>query len=257
MRARFSTLMLALLLVLSFLVVPATDARPATLTAWDLRVLLTQQLQEHTVLAAMATNAALGGREAEFKAAADALDKNTVDLSKSIGTVYGADAEQAFLPLWRSHIGFFVDYTQASAAKDAAKQEQAVADLTQYANDFGAFLSGANPNLTKDGVTKLVTEHVLTLKDVVDAQAAGDQPRAFTELRQAIAHMDMIASPLADAIVKQFPDKFPSSGTNPVPATMPNTGASDSRLPVLPLLALAAGMLGLGLFAVARNRRPA
>ena len=41
--------------------------------------------------------------------------------------------------------------------------------------DFGAFLASANPNLPKDVVAGLVKDHILTLKPVIDAQAAGDR----------------------------------------------------------------------------------
>ncbi len=171
-------------------------------------VALHQLLSEHVLLAASATGAALGKREAEFKAAAAALDANSVDLSKAVGSVYGADAEKAFLPLWRKHIGSVVDYTMGLAMKDKGKQDKAVADLLAYTEEFGAFLSSANPNLTKEAVAGLVKEHILTLKAVIDAQAAGNPDQAYMALRKAYAHMRMIADPLAEAIVKQFPDKF-------------------------------------------------
>lgn len=180
----------------------------APIPASELRAKLNTLLQEHTYLAGSATNAALGGRKAEFEAAAGALDANSVDLSKAIGMVYGAGAENAFLALWRKHIGFFVDYATGVATKDEAKQDKAVNDLVGYTQDFGAFLSSANPNLPKPAVADLVKTHVLTLKDVVDAQATGDQRKAFTALRSAAGHMMMIADPLASAIAKQFPEKF-------------------------------------------------
>jgi hypothetical protein len=173
-----------------------------------LRTTLNLALREHVYLAAAATNAALGGRDAEFKAAAGALDANSVAIAKAIGSVYGADAEKAFLPLWRKHIGMVVDYTVGKATKDQAKQDRAVGDLLGYTQDFGAFLSGANPNLPKAVVADLVKHHVVTLKDVIDAQAAKDQARAFVAERTGAGHMQMIADPLADAIVKQFPDRF-------------------------------------------------
>jgi hypothetical protein len=190
--------------------VPAhTDAvAVAPIPASELRAKLNILLQEHTYLAASATNAALGGRASEFDAAAAALDANSVDLSKAIGMVYGAGAENAFLALWRKHIGFFVDYATGVATKDKAKQGKAVNDLVGYTQDFGAFLSSANPNLPKDAVAALVKTHVLTLKDVVDAQAMSDQRKAFTALRSAASHMTMIADPLATAIAKQFPERF-------------------------------------------------
>jgi len=176
--------------------------------AASLRTALTLALREHVYLASAATNAALGGRDAEFKAGAGALDANSIAISKAIGSVYGPDAEKAFLPLWRKHIGMVVDYTVGAATNDRAKQDRAVNELIGYTQDFGAFLAAANPNLPKSVVADLVKHHVVTLKDVIDAQATKDQSRAFTALRTGAGHMQMIADPLAEAIVTQFPDKF-------------------------------------------------
>jgi hypothetical protein len=177
-------------------------------SAADLRVALNTTLAEHVWLAAATTEAALGGRGGEFKDAAGALDANSVALSKAIGSVYGADAGTAFLALWRKHIGFFVDYTNGVGRKDKAMQDKAVKDLVGYADDFGAFLSSANPNLPKDVVAGLVRDHVVGLKAVVDAQANKQWAAAYGKLRVAAAHMQMIADPLAGAISKQFPEKF-------------------------------------------------
>ena len=181
-----------------------TSATPAA----GLRVGLNALLSEHVYLAAAATNAALAGRQPEFQAAAAALDGNSVDVARAIGSVYGPDAEKAFLPLWRKHIGMVVDYTVGAATSDRAKQDRAVTDLVGYTQDFAAFLASANPYLPKAVVADLVKHHVLTLKDVIDAQATKDQSRAFTALRTGAGHMQMIADPLAEAIVTQFPDKF-------------------------------------------------
>lgn len=183
---------------------PPTSASMAA----DLRSGLNLLLAEHVVLATNATGAALGGRDAEFKAAATALDANSVDLSKAVGSVYGANAETAFLALWRTHIGFAVDYTTGVATKDKAKQDKSVADLLGYATSFGGFLNSASPSLPKDAVADLVKTHIITLKEVIDAQAANDPARAMTGLRKAYGHMRFICDPLAEAIVKQFPDKF-------------------------------------------------
>jgi hypothetical protein len=192
---------------------PAAAPRDATATAMatpaaELRTGLNALLSEHVILAAAATGAALGGRGAEFQAATGALDANSMDLAKAIGSVYGADAEQAFLPLWRKHIGFAVNYTQGVATQDKVKQDKAVMELVRYTQDFGAFLSSANPNLPKPVVADLVKAHVLTLKEVIDAQAAGNPVQAYKALRMAAGHMHMIADPLTGAIVKQFPVKF-------------------------------------------------
>ena len=182
----------------------STSATPAA----TLRTTLNALLGEHVILAAAATGAALDGRDADFKAAESALDANSADIARAIGSVYGADAEQAFLPLWRRHIGFFVEYTLGVAAADRAKQDRAVSELMAYTQDLGAFLQSASPRLPKQVVADLVKHHVVILKTVVDAQAAKDPAKAFGGIRTAAAHMQMIADPLAETIVKQFPDRF-------------------------------------------------
>ncbi len=218
MRTKISWwLALAVMSAMLLAAVPA-QARPTNATASDLRAMLTSLLGEHVQLAASATGAAIGGRQAQFEAVVGALDANSVDISKAIGSVYGADAESAFLLAWRSHIGFFVDYTVGVATKDKAKSDKAVQDLLGYADGFGIFLSQANPNLPKDAVAKLVTEHILTLKSVVDAQAAGDPVGAFNSTRAAYGHMDMMAVALAGGIAKQFPDKFTGAADSPAAA---------------------------------------
>jgi hypothetical protein len=189
-------------------VAAATHGPTSATKAAELRAGLNSLFREHIFLAAAATGAALDGREAEFKAAAAALDGNSVDIAKAIGTVYGKDAGEAFLPLWRKHIGFVVDYTVGVATKDKGKADMAVNELIQYTQDFGAFLSAASPTLPKAVVADLVKHHVVTLKEVIDAQAAKDPARAYTAVRTAAAHMQMIADPLAETIVKQFPAKF-------------------------------------------------
>lgn len=187
------------------------ETMPAASTpAADLRVTLDRLLGEHVILATTATGAALEGRGHAFEAAAGSLGENSRDIADAVASVYGDEAGEAFLPLWETHIGFVVDYTQAKAAGDAPAQEQAVDDLLGYADDFGAFMNSANPELPKAAVAKLVREHVVTLKAVIDAQADGDWTRAYAAQREAYAHMSGMAEALSSAIVRQFPEAFSS-----------------------------------------------
>jgi hypothetical protein len=169
---------------------------------------LNMGLREHVFLASEATGAALGGRAEEFMAAASALKSNSNSLTETIANVYGPDAGKAFGPLWERHITFFVEYTTGLAARDKAKQDAAITSLVQYSADFGAFLSTASPALAKETVTELVKTHILTLKDVIDAQSKKNLDEAYDKLRTAAAHMEALANPLAEALVQQFPDKF-------------------------------------------------
>ena len=182
----------------------------ASTSAADLRVTLDRLLGEHVILATTATDAALGGRGDAFQAAAGSLGENSQDIADAVASVYGDEAGEAFLPLWETHIGFVVDYTQAKAAGDMAAQDKAVNDLLGYADNFGAFINSANPDLPKEAVAEMVRGHVVTLKTVIDAQAERDWPAAYAAQREAYAHMSGMAEALAGAIAEQFPEKFRS-----------------------------------------------
>jgi len=179
-----------------------------------LRAGLTSLLREHVLLASSATGAALGGRMPQFEAAAAALngtsDSNTFDIVAAITSVYGADVGQAFDGLWRSegHIPAVVAYTQAVATNNKAGADKAVADLLAYAKTFGTTLNSVNENLPAAAVEDAIKMHVTTLKDVIDAQKAGDATKAASALRTAVGHMSDTAAVLADATVKKFPAKF-------------------------------------------------
>jgi len=192
---------------------PPTSSNPSgeiniTSDAANLRVNLNYLLGEHLILAAKATDAALGGRTDEFNAYGTLLNTNGTDLGAAIGSIYGTDAQDEFNRIWSAHNGFFVDYTTGVATSDETKKTEAVNKLTTvYVPDFSSFLATAT-GLPLAAVTDLVTQHVLTTKAVVDAQGAGDVAAAAEADRAAAMHMKMIGDPLAEAIVAAMPDKF-------------------------------------------------
>ena len=176
--------------------------------AADLRTQLNLKLGEHLIFAAKATGAALGGRTDEFGAAGEALNTNGTDLGAAIGSIYGDEAKDEFNRIWSAHNGFFVDYTKGVAAKDKAMQDKAVENLTTvYVPEFAKFLSGAT-DVPEDALAALITEHVLTTKAIVDAQASEDFKAAAAADKSAGEHMAMLGDPLAKAIVTKMADKF-------------------------------------------------
>ena len=186
---------------------PAADSpEGAAGPASALRADLTSLLQEHVYLAGLTLEQDLddgGDVEAVGTARASAaLDENSVDLSVAIGSLYGVGAGDQFLELWRTHIGFFVDYTLAAATGDDAAADAARADLEGYGQDFGAFLSSANELLTVDAVAAELEHHVESLLGAIDLFVA-DDPAAWSALRDAAQAMPGTALTLADAIAEQ------------------------------------------------------
>lgn len=181
---------------------PATDTKAA-----DLRVLVNSLERQHVNLAGAAVRSAFDGK-ADLEAVAKSLDDNSVGLSEAVGSVYGEEAGKQFLEIWRSHIGFFVDYTVAAKAGNLAGMDKAVQNLGGYADSVADFLSGANPNLPREVVKSLVEEHVGLLKGAVDAYGSGDYAASYAKQAEADKQIGTIADALSGAIVKQYPEKF-------------------------------------------------
>ena len=172
--------------------------------AEELRVGLNRLLGEHALLATEATDAGYSGSKS-FPAIAKQLDTNSVAISKSIATVYGAAAGRQFLNgknLWRAHIRYFVDYTVAKAKGDKAGQKKAVANLMAYIQTQAAFFATAT-GLPKQALVNDLTAHVLQLKGQLDAYAAGNYAQASQLQHGAYVHMGMTADLLASAIARK------------------------------------------------------
>lgn len=190
----------------------ATNGAPTSMSeAADLRVVLNNLETEHVALAAAATRAGFDGAD-NFDAAAGSLSQNTDDISAAVGDVYGDEAEERFKEIWASHIGFFVDYTLAAKAGDQAGMDEAVENLNGYVDAISTFFSEANPNLPKEAVAQLISEHVGLLKGAVDAYGAGDFEESYAQQREAERQISGIADTLSGAIVEQKPEEF--SGSN-------------------------------------------
>jgi hypothetical protein len=175
---------------------PSSDAA-------TVRATLTAQLQEHVYLAGMtvATAYATELDSPETELASAALDENSQELAATIETASDAETSEAFLQLWREHIGYFVDYAAAAKGGDAAAKEQAMADLEGYTQEAGSFfeeLTGGE--LPAEAVTESLHGHVDTLTMAIDGLAAGD-PDAYDDLRMAAHHVGEAAATISGGVV--------------------------------------------------------
>ncbi len=185
--------------------VPAMFDGSVDSTASQTRATLTYLLQEHAYLAGIAVDQAVEASgdltDPAAAAAVQTLDDNSVALSEVVASVAGQEKGDAFLDLWRNHIGFFVDYTLGKATADDAMVDQALSDLDGYQEAAGAFFEEITAgNLTSDAVVASLETHIETLTAAIDAVVAGDAS-AFTKLRAAGQHMPMTAAALSAAVV--------------------------------------------------------
>ena len=187
----------------SSLVENGTTTSPAA----GLRVALNNALREHVNIAGVALrNVFVEAPDTE--AAVASLDANSVKVAGLIGSVYGDQAGEDFLELWRSHITFFANYTAAAREGDSEGMEQAKEDLAGYGKAASEFFAGANPNLPAEAVKPLLEEHRDLVIATIDLIGAGDFDAAYVKLAEAADQVGTIGDALAGGIEKQFPEMY-------------------------------------------------
>lgn len=173
-------------------------------------------LGEHLILTAEAMRSGVGA-DTGSAAARAAVDANTADIAAAIESIYGADAGMAFRGLWDDHIRAYFAYIDAVRSGDQAVQQARRDELTLYSGTFGAFMANVNPYLDAHAVDMMIGHHTQALKDQVDAYHAGDYVRAYSEVRQAHAHMFDVAKVLAAAFSAHHPELFALPDTSARP----------------------------------------
>lgn len=188
-------------------------------SASDLRAVFAHQLGEHVILLAETTEAAITGTTASYRAAFAELDENSLALSETIGSIYGDDAVDEFLPLWRDQVVAILDYGTAAVANDAGAKEAATAEIERVQGELAAFFASVNPQVTEEEIVTLFEPYRTSVTALTEAQAANEPQEAHRLAQEAHRYTaDEIARGLATAIDKQFPDTY--VGTVQSPAAM-------------------------------------
>ncbi len=184
---------------------PAAEA--ATVPAPKLQAALRDLWHGHIVHARDYALAVHAGKDADAKAAADAVVANAKDISGAVGSFYGKAGGDQMMTLLAGHWGAVKAMTDARIKGDDVGANKAMTDLNANAAEIAKFLSGANPNLPEDTVLGLMVAHGAHHAAQVNFIVKGDTAGEAAEWTAMQAHMDMIADALAGAIAKQFPDK--------------------------------------------------
>jgi hypothetical protein len=133
---------------------------------------------------------------------------NAQSIAATIEPFYGAAAKDTFFKLLAGHYGAVKAYLVATVADDATKQGTATQSLTSNAEEIASFLSKANPFLPKDAVNTLLLAHGgHHIQQIQQLKGRKYEAEAHT-WEEMKTHIYQIADATADALAKQFADKF-------------------------------------------------
>jgi hypothetical protein len=148
------------------------------------------------------------GDAAQRKVAEAEVIANAQALAGTIAPFYGRSASDGLLRLLAGHWEAVRGFNEATLGKSDAGQKEAIAQLTRNAREISKFLNGANPFLPEEAVFGLLSSHAGHHISQIEQIATGkyeDEARTWAAMR---AHMLVISDAIADALSKQFPEKF-------------------------------------------------
>jgi hypothetical protein len=154
------------------------------------------------VFATFAKNAT-AAKVAEAGVVADAKQ-----IAGAIEPFYGEEASDKLFTLLAGHYGSVKEYLEATVEKDSKAQSAATDHLTANAGEIAGFLSGANPNLPKDTLEELLMAHGAHHLEQIQEVQTGEYGKEAETWAAMKGHIYLISDALADALAKQFPDKF-------------------------------------------------
>lgn len=148
------------------------------------------------------------GDQPSAQASANRLLKNQEDIGNAIAGIYGQSAGAALTRLLKEHITIAVDVVKAAKAGDKGGLASADAKWQKNGNDIADFLSKANPNLPRAAVADMMRMHLSTTTNEVVARLNKDWEGDIRAFDAVYDHILVMSDAIADAIVKQFPQRF-------------------------------------------------
>jgi hypothetical protein len=185
----------------------AASSVPAGAGAWELRQDMRKLWTDHVqwtrdyIVASVAN-------QPDAPAAVSRLMRNQEDLGKAVGKYYGDAAGDQLTTLLKDHIQTAADVVTAAKANDKAGLKSASDRWEKNADQIVDFLSKANPQLSKGALSGLMKDHLKTTTDEVTARLKKDWEGDVHAYDAVYEHILKLSDALADAIVKQFPEKF-------------------------------------------------
>ena len=187
---------------------------PSGMTRSDAAVTLKQDMRklwtDHVVWTRDYIVAAIGDQP-DAQAAANRLLRNQEDIGNAVTTYYGDAAGKQLTTLLKEHITIAVDLIKAAKAGDKAGQQQADGRWQKNAEQIADFLSKANPHWPRATLVDMMKMHLSTTTNEVVARLTKDWDADVRAYDAVYDHILKMSDALSDGIVKQFPEKFPSS----------------------------------------------
>jgi hypothetical protein len=145
---------------------------------------------------------------------AERLLKNQEDIGNAIKPFYGTEAANKLTSLLKGHIVESVELLKAAKAGNTTGAAAAEKKWYENADQIATFLSGANPNWSKEALKNMLDNHLALTKAEAVARLTGNYAADISTYDKVRQEANRMSDALVAGIVKQFANKFSqTSGT--------------------------------------------
>jgi hypothetical protein len=173
----------------------------------ELRIALHNLWVEHIVWTRQYVVAAAADQP-DSSFAAERLMRNQEEIGDAIKPFYGDHAGDQLTSQLKDHILIAVDLLEAAKAGDSNAVEETEERWYANADEIATFLSGANPNWTKEDMVNMVNEHLSLTKTEAVARLTGDYATDVTTFDALYQHAISMGDEFTIGIVNQFSERF-------------------------------------------------
>lgn len=177
--------------------------------AAQLGVTMDGLLREHVSTSLTVTRNIVDGASAEkLKGSEDAQTANAVTIAKTVGSVYGDDAQKAITTPFVEHITNSNNYAKAIAAGDMAAQDTSLKALQTNLRQVATVFNSVIPSLSTDTLYEALNAHEGLLNDSIKEYKAGNFTKSYQLESEALTQISGGATALTGGIVASKPDMF-------------------------------------------------
>jgi hypothetical protein len=168
----------------------------------DAALQLESLLGQHAVLAGDMMRGRIRNDEDFGQAANAAIGRNTDDLGRLVGALFGDPAAAQFRTIWADHVTALFNYSRGLATDDATVCDESKTALVDFENKIANFFSAASQGrLPVDAAKSTVLVHVDHLIQQTDAYKAKDFARSNQLYREGYAHTFGLGHALATTLL--------------------------------------------------------
>ena len=198
---------------------PGMQMAPAAqkATAVGLRIGLEELFGQDVFVGIRVTRSRLRGDPDFTQAAVSALSRNSDDLTKLLGQVYGSAQAQEFRRLWEAQQEGLVAYARAASQHDQAAKATARRQLDAFPGQIARYLHDLTAGkLAADTISSRLRTHIDDLIRFTDAYAAGDYATAYRIERVDYERQFALGTVIAAGIEEDRDGHLPASFNSPL-----------------------------------------